>query len=69
MSENLKVNLPHNAVGMYRDEKTGMYMLAEFKYDQEGNVVFMGAKELNKDKYISRDMFKVKVIEKGIIGV
>ncbi len=65
----LEVNLPNVALGMFKDEKTGMYMLAEFKYDPEGNVVFIGATPLNKDKNISRDMFKVNVINKKIIGI
>lgn len=57
----------HTALGMFKDEKTGMYQLAVFTYDETGNVEFVEFKELNKDRNISRDQFKVSVVEKGII--
>lgn len=54
------------ALGMFK--KDGVYKLATFRYDDEGNVELEEISVLNEDARISQDMFKVSVVKKGILG-
>lgn len=57
---------PYTALGMFKTNN--MHKLAVFRYNDQGEVEFVEFQNLNADRNISRDMFKVNVINKGIIG-
>ncbi len=60
-----EASLPHSAIGMFKDTD-GMYKLMIFNYDAAGNTKLESKSNLNENRNIARDMFKVKVIERKL---